>query len=92
MSRRYSGKAPSWGSPLYRQVPLRLYGQPDRAPTGGNRAARSGQTSTNRPLWVSQKLAGDRAGQHGIRVSQQWRIWFRWTGAGPGDVEITGCH
>jgi len=39
-----------------------------------------------------EKLAGDRAGQHSIRVSQQWRICFPWTDAGPADVEITDYH
>jgi len=39
-----------------------------------------------------EKLAGDRAGQYSIRVNQQWRICFRWTGAGPQDVEITDYH
>jgi proteic killer suppression protein len=39
-----------------------------------------------------EKLAGDRAGQHSIRVNQQWRICFRWTDAGPEDVEITDYH
>jgi proteic killer suppression protein len=39
-----------------------------------------------------EKLAGDRAGQHSIRVSQQWRVCFRWTDAGPEDVEITDYH
>ncbi len=39
-----------------------------------------------------EKLAGDRAGRYSIRVSQQWRICFRWTGAGPDDVEITDFH
>jgi proteic killer suppression protein len=38
------------------------------------------------------KLVGDRAGQYGIRISQQWRICFRWADAGPEDAEITGCH
>jgi toxin HigB-1 len=38
------------------------------------------------------KLAGDRAGQHSIRVNQQWRVCFRWTDAGPEDVEITDYH
>jgi toxin HigB-1 len=37
-----------------------------------------------------EKLMGDRAGQYSIRVNQQWRICFRWTGAGPEDIEITG--
>jgi proteic killer suppression protein len=39
-----------------------------------------------------EKLAGDRAGQCSIRINQQWRICFRWTDAGPADVEITDNH
>jgi len=39
-----------------------------------------------------EKLRGDRAGQYSIRVNQQWRICFRWTSAGPGDVEIIDYH
>jgi proteic killer suppression protein len=39
-----------------------------------------------------EKLAGDRGGQYSIRVNQQWRIFFRWTGAGAEDVEITDYH
>ena len=39
-----------------------------------------------------EKLTGDRAGQHSIRISRQWRICFRWTDAGPEDVEITEHH
>jgi toxin HigB-1 len=39
-----------------------------------------------------EKLAGDRAGQYSIRVNQQWRICFRWTDAGPEDIEITDYH
>lgn len=39
-----------------------------------------------------EKLTRDRAGQYSIRVNQQWRICFRWTGAGPEDVEITDYH
>jgi len=39
-----------------------------------------------------EKLAGDRAGQHSIRISRPWRVCFRWTGAGPEDVEITDYH
>ncbi|WP_084677362.1 type II toxin-antitoxin system RelE/ParE family toxin [Yaniella halotolerans] len=35
---------------------------------------------------------GDRAGQHSIRINDQWRICFVWTPAGPGDVEITDYH
>jgi len=39
-----------------------------------------------------EKLPRDLAGQHSIRVNQQWRICFRWTDAGPADVEITDYH
>jgi toxin HigB-1 len=39
-----------------------------------------------------EKLTGDRAGQYSIRVNQQWRICFRWTNAGPEDVEIADYH
>lgn len=39
-----------------------------------------------------EALKGDRAGQHSIRVNQQWRICFVWTTAGPEDVEIVDYH
>jgi proteic killer suppression protein len=35
-----------------------------------------------------EALKGNRAGQHSVRVNDQWRICFVWTGAGPADVEI----
>jgi proteic killer suppression protein len=35
-----------------------------------------------------ETLKGDRLGQHSIRISDQWRICFRWTGAGAENVEI----
>lgn len=39
-----------------------------------------------------ERLRGDRAGQHSIRINDQWRICFRWTPAGPEDVEIVDYH
>lgn len=39
-----------------------------------------------------EKLSGDRAGEYSIKVNEQWRICFRWTEAGPGDVEIVDYH
>ena len=39
-----------------------------------------------------ETLKGDRAGQHSIRVNDQFRICFRWTQAGPEDVEIVDYH
>ena len=37
-------------------------------------------------------LRGDRAGQHSVRINNQWRICFRWTDDGPRDVEIVDYH
>ena len=39
-----------------------------------------------------EALRGDRAGQHSIRINQQWRICFTWIDAGPIDVEIVDYH
>ena len=39
-----------------------------------------------------EKLRGGRAGQYSVRVNQQWRICFRWSSAGPEDVEIVDYH
>ena len=39
-----------------------------------------------------EALKGDRAGQHSIRINQQWRICFVWTANGPADVEIVDYH
>jgi len=37
-------------------------------------------------------LERERAGQHSIRINDQYRICFRWTSGGPADVEITDYH
>ena len=34
----------------------------------------------------------ERLGQHSIRVNDQFRMCFRWTDAGPADVEIVDYH
>lgn len=39
-----------------------------------------------------ESLKGDRAGQHSIRVNDQFRVCFRWTAAGPEDVAIVDYH
>jgi toxin HigB-1 len=39
-----------------------------------------------------EKLSGDRAGLYSIRINQQWRVCFRWSVAGPEDVEIVDYH
>ncbi len=37
-------------------------------------------------------LKDDRKGQHSIRINDQWRICFVWTGNGPDAVEIVDYH
>jgi len=39
-----------------------------------------------------ERLAGDRKGQHSIRVNDQWRICFVWSGAGADQVEFVDYH
>ena len=39
-----------------------------------------------------EALRNDRLGQHSIRINDQWRLCFRWTAAGPEDVEIVDYH
>jgi toxin HigB-1 len=39
-----------------------------------------------------EKLRGDRAGQHSIRVNDQWRICFVWRAGGAHAVEIVDYH
>ena len=39
-----------------------------------------------------EALRGDRRGQHSIRLNDQWRLCFRWTGTDAEDVEITDDH
>ena len=39
-----------------------------------------------------EKLVGDRLGQHSIRINDQWRICFRWSGGDAHDVEIVDYH
>jgi proteic killer suppression protein len=39
-----------------------------------------------------EALKGDRAGQHSIRINDQWRICFRWENDGVYDAEIVDYH
>ena len=39
-----------------------------------------------------EALEGDRAGQHSIRINDQYRLCFRLTAAGAEDVEIVDYH
>lgn len=39
-----------------------------------------------------EPLRGNLRGFHSIRINDQWRIIFRWTGSGPAEVAIVDYH
>jgi len=39
-----------------------------------------------------EALKGTLAGFHSIRVNDQWRLIFKWTGEGPTDVDVVDYH
>lgn len=39
-----------------------------------------------------EALKGSMSGWHSLRINDQWRIVFRWTAAGPKDVDIVDYH
>lgn len=39
-----------------------------------------------------EALKGRRSGQYSIRINDQFRVCFRWTDAGPENVEIVDYH
>ena len=39
-----------------------------------------------------ERLKGDRRGQYSIRINDQWRICFKWSGGNATDVEIVDYH
>ena len=39
-----------------------------------------------------EALRGDRAGQHSIRINDQYRVCFVWSAGGPEEVEIVDYH
>jgi len=39
-----------------------------------------------------ERLKGDRAGQHSIRINERWRVCFTWKQGGAHDVEIVDYH
>ena len=39
-----------------------------------------------------EALRGDRAGQHSIRINDQWRVCFIWTDQGAMEIEVIDYH
>ena len=44
------------------------------------------------PATRLEALKGDRAGQHSVRVNDQWRVCFVWRDGDAYDVEIVETH
>jgi len=67
-----------------RQVALRKLDMLDAAATLGDLRVP--------PANRLEALAGNRKGQHSIRINDQFRICFVWTDSGPEQVEIVDYH
>ena len=39
-----------------------------------------------------EALRGERAGQHSIRINNQWRVCFIWTDQGAMEIEVVDYH
>ncbi len=39
-----------------------------------------------------EKLKGDRAGEHSVRINERYRVCFLWTESGPESVQIVDYH
>lgn len=79
-SRRARHACPStlWNVVARKLTPLnRVRGLPELAIPPGNRL---------------EALKGDRRGQHSIRITDQFRICFRWEEGYVDDVEVTDYH
>lgn len=80
---------------VWRRLRTKLH--PDTQRRAWNKLAMLNRAATLNDLRVPpgnrlEQLRGDRVGQFSIRINQQWRICFRWTEAGPEDVQITDYH
>ncbi|GAA1831636.1 type II toxin-antitoxin system RelE/ParE family toxin [Pseudonocardia alni subsp. carboxydivorans] len=80
----WNGRRPRRFDPKLARVALRKLTVLHAAVTLGDLASPPGNRL--------EALRGDRAGQHSIRINDQWRICFHWTEAGPEDVEIVDYH
>lgn len=74
-----------------RRCPPHLWGVLNRKFTQLNRVRELGELSIP-PGNRLEALAGNRAGQHSIRINQQYRLCFRWEEGHAYQVEVTDYH
>ncbi|HET9032860.1 MAG TPA: type II toxin-antitoxin system RelE/ParE family toxin [Dokdonella sp.] len=80
-----------WGGTPSRRLPANIQSVARRKLRMLNNAANLNDLripSANR----LEALKGVRKGQYGIRINDQWRICFRWSGNDAHDVEIVDYH
>jgi proteic killer suppression protein len=71
-------------------LPSQLHGRAGRTLDQLNAAV--SLESLSLPGLRLEKLRRDRAGQHSIRINDQYRVCFLWSNTGPADVEIVDYH
>ena len=81
---------------LFHRRPTKRFG-PDLQKIGLRKllqidAATKLETLNIPPASRLEPLRGDRRGQYSIRINDQWRICFRWSGGNATDVEIVDYH
>ena len=69
-----------------------LAGGSGRHVVADDRVTRLVRGASRPPSHRLKALAGERKGQHSIRVNDQWRVCFCWTEHGAMEIEITGYH
>jgi proteic killer suppression protein len=74
-----------------RRIPADLHGAIRRKLDQLNSASELGDLRVP-PANRLEALKGDREGSHSIRVNDQWRIVFRWSGDAPHEVELVDYH
>jgi toxin HigB-1 len=74
-----------------RQLPMVLWGLASRKLDAVDQAGELGDLRVP-PGNRLEALRGDGEGQYSIRINNQYRICFRWTDAGPEDVEVVDYH
>jgi proteic killer suppression protein len=80
---------------LFNDVPVRRFTdfeRPARRKLYYLHRARSLQDLRVPPGNRLEGLSGNRAGQHSIRINDQWRICFTWIDGDAHDVEIVDYH
>lgn len=74
-----------------KRLPLELWKNAQRKLDQMRRVTRLDQLAVP-PGNRLESLGADRAGQHSIRINDQYRICFIWTHQGPAKVEVTDYH